>query len=254
MISGKNLFRDLYRKDFINRLQFARDNGCNTVMLTGNCEPLQNWAFLEKFGDYNRSLADPFKIIEVQTVGNLLDRDMLYFLRHHVGVTTISLSVSNIWRDEGNAEIIGCKPFSLKDLCKDIKKYGFNLRLSLNMLNTMISETTSTAKLLLKTAELGADQVTLRKMYAEEGTKEGDWVKENELSKGLWSKINIFFGKLFFLDRLEYGREKRAFLDMSIVIDNDCMGLNVDNVAKYLILRPNAKLYSKWDTKASLIF
>jgi 2-iminoacetate synthase ThiH len=40
MYSG-NLYYNLYEKDFIRRLDFARDNGCNTVMLTGDCEPLQ---------------------------------------------------------------------------------------------------------------------------------------------------------------------------------------------------------------------
>ena len=29
-------FFDLYLKDYLERLEFARHNGCNTVMLTGN--------------------------------------------------------------------------------------------------------------------------------------------------------------------------------------------------------------------------
>lgn len=28
-------FYDLYKRDYVRRLEFARDNGCNTVMLTG---------------------------------------------------------------------------------------------------------------------------------------------------------------------------------------------------------------------------
>ena len=35
----------------------------------------------------------------------------------------------------------------------------------------------------------------------------------------------------------------------------DCMGKNPESdVKKYLILRPNSKLYSQWDTAASLVF
>lgn len=254
MISGRNMYRDLYKRDFINRLQFARDNGCNTVMLTGDCEPLQNWTFLEKFGDYNQSLSNPFKIIELQTVGNLLDRDKLYFLRHHVGVTTISLSISDIWSDRNNADIIGCDMFNVKTLCSDIKKYGFNLRLSLNMLDVMFPGTTSVPQLFAKGQVLEADQITLRKMYADVSTKEGRWVMANDLPDTLWSRVHDYVAMLTIIDRLEYGRDKRIFGGMSIVIDNDCMSERPSEVAKYLILRPNAKLYSRWDTKSSLIF
>lgn len=254
MISGKNMYRDLYKRDFINRLEFARDNGCNTVMLTGDCEPLQNWNFLEKFGDYNQSLLNPFKIIELQTVGNLLDRDKLYFLRHHVGVTTISLSISNIWSDRNNADIIGCDIFNLKTLCNDIKKYGFNLRISLNMLDTMLPGITSVSGLFMKARALGADQLTVREMYEEEGTEQGRWVRAYKLSADHWSRVNTYVNMLTVIDRLEYGREKRTFGDISVVVDNDCMSQKASEVAKYLILRPNAKLYSRWDTKASLIF
>ena len=42
-------FYDLYERDYMRRLEFARDNGCNTVMLTGNSEPQQNRQFLQHF-------------------------------------------------------------------------------------------------------------------------------------------------------------------------------------------------------------
>ena len=54
-------FYDLYINDYKKRLEFARDNGCNTVMLTGNCEPQQNRAFLKTFGLLNQSLSKPFR-------------------------------------------------------------------------------------------------------------------------------------------------------------------------------------------------
>ena len=41
---------DLYLKDYMKRLEFARDNGCNTLMLTGTSEPQQNRRFLTLFG------------------------------------------------------------------------------------------------------------------------------------------------------------------------------------------------------------
>lgn len=254
MMSDKNNYYDLYKKDYLNRLRFARDNGCNTVMLTGDCEPLQNRTFLRTFADYNQSLDNPFKIIEIQTVGNLLSRDMLYWLRHNIGVTTISLSVSNIWNYDHNAAIIGCEPFDIEELCTDIKRYGFNLRLSLNMLQGMTSSLNSPHDLFRECKSYGADQITLRRMYGNYSTKEGEWLMENKLKSDEWEKVNALIDKMPIIDKLEFGREKRVIDDMSIVVDNDCMSTKTEEVAKYLILRPNAKLYSRWDTKGSLIF
>jgi len=83
MITGRNLYYSLYKQQYLDRLQYARDNGCNTVMITGDCEPLQNWDFLREFGNYNQMIPNPFKTIEIQTVGNLLTDDWLFFLRHY---------------------------------------------------------------------------------------------------------------------------------------------------------------------------
>ena len=42
---------------------------------------------------------------------------------------------------------------------------------------------------------------------------------------------------------------------MSTVVDEDCMAKSEEKKAlKYLILRPNCKLYTQWDDKGSLLF
>lgn len=79
-------FFDLYMNDYIKRLEFARDNGCNTVMLTGNSEPQQNRKFLSYFGMFMKMMNRPFRWVEMQTTGVLLDDPYLRFLRNHVGV------------------------------------------------------------------------------------------------------------------------------------------------------------------------
>ena len=89
-----------------NRLEFARDNGCNVAILTGSSEPQQNRKFLKRFGLTNESLKSPFKCIEMQTTGVLLDDEYLKFLRNEVGVTTISLSLSAL-NDNVNCEFNG---------------------------------------------------------------------------------------------------------------------------------------------------
>ena len=58
-MSEKSQFYDLYLKDYKRRLEFARDNGCNTVMLTGSSEPQQNKSFLQSFAINDRT---PFQV------------------------------------------------------------------------------------------------------------------------------------------------------------------------------------------------
>ena len=128
-------FFDLYLKDYLERLEFARHNGCNTVMLTGNSEPQQNRKFLTYFGMFMQMMRDPFQWIEMQTTGAGIDRNYLRFLRNHVRISLISLSISSL-SSSRNAEIIGCPKNmvpNLADLSRGIKEYDFSLRFSLNL-------------------------------------------------------------------------------------------------------------------------
>jgi len=262
-ITGNLRFTDLYEEDYIKRMEFARDNGCNTCMLTGDVEPQQNVPFLKAFGTMNHKLEKPFRSIEIQTTGAFVDDEMLRFFRNHVGITTISLSVSCLINDEVNREIIGMKDknFNLEHLCSEIKKYDFNLRLSLNVTGWLMDgRKLDVNEIFNRCKELGADQVTFRQMYTSGTNSEEDmW-----LSKNVHEYIlTLFFPSLYeeikkngkYLDTLEYGSDRYDYRDMSVVVDDDCMSKKINKDAiKYLILRPNCKLYSKWDSKASLIF
>ena len=80
-IEKNTRFRDLYERDYMRRLQFARDNGCNTVILTGDGEPLMNDRFLKDFAHWNGTIQSPFRWVEIQTSGVTLDDEKLRFLR-----------------------------------------------------------------------------------------------------------------------------------------------------------------------------
>jgi hypothetical protein len=57
------------------------------------------------------------------------------------------------------------------------------------------------------------------------------------------------------LERLPFRAFKYDVNGISTVIDDDCMATDFNNESlRYLILRENCKLYSKWDTKGSLVF
>lgn len=255
-------FFDLYLKDYLKRLEFARKNGCNTVMLTGNSEPQQNRKFLTYFGLFQQMMKDPFQWVEMQTTGVLLDRNYLRFLRNHVGVNLISLSISS-FDDARNQEIIGAQDSAYRTiefLCNNIKEYDFALRLSLNLSKDF--EKYTPGEIFAICRNLGADQVTLRVLYTDNRseTPQAKWVRENAASKefvnGLKNYVLSVGDKL---GVLPYGATKYSLNGMSVVVDADCMAKEEEKKSeaenyKYLILRSNCKLYSQWDDPASLIF
>ena len=251
------LFRDLIEyKDYYNRLQFARDNGCNVIVLTGTGEPIQNINFIDFFAEINSTLTTPFKSIEIQTTGVMLDDEKLAHLRE-LGVTTISFSISNIFDNNRNIELIGCAEklrFDVFEIIKLVKKHDFNLRLSLNLVNDY--DKYSVKQVIDKCKELGADQVTFRKLYKSELNNDIDkWIEENASVKFYDKLVKYVEEKGRYIGVLPFGPKIYDIEEMSMVIDNDCMTENVDkDTYKYLILRENCKLYSKWETKASLIF
>lgn len=117
---------DQHLKDYMKRLEFARDNGCNTLMLTGTSEPQQNRKFLTWFGMMMQMMETPFRNIEMQCTGALLDETYIQFLRQHVGVTLMALSVFSLDIDE-NMDIINPPAnvsINLFDIVKKDKRCG----------------------------------------------------------------------------------------------------------------------------------
>lgn len=259
-IEKNKRFIDLYTKDYKKRLLFARDNGCNTVMLTGNGEPLLNQNFLEKFALWNESLPSPFIWIEIQTSGTLLNDEYLRFLRNTVGVNTISLSLSSIFDSKINAEYNRTKrdcEIDIDNICKEIKRYDFNLRLSLNM--TDVYNDKSPEDIFIRAKELNADQLTFRELYTSNKNiynQQNEWINHHKCSDNFMNKLKEYIKeKGDPLELLPFGAMKYSIHDFGVVMDNDCMSTDIKyDTVKYLILRENCKLYSKWDDKNSLIF
>lgn len=260
-IEKNRRFTELYTKDYKKRLLFARDNGCNTIMLTGNGEPLLNQNFLEKFALWNESLPSPFRWIEIQTSGTLLDDEYLRFLRNTVGVNTISISLSSVFDSKKNAEYNRTKiglEVDIDKLCKDIKNYDFNLRLSLNM--TDVYNNYQARDIFFRAKQLNADQVTFRKLYTSSGnpdSPENQWIKEHKCDDKKLEEVETYIKKYGrALEVLPFGAIKYSLDGLGVVIDADCMSteLKDNGTVKYLVLRENCKLYSQWDEKGSLIF
>lgn len=249
-------FYDLYLKDYLRRLEFARDNGCNTVMLTGNLEPQQNRIFLTQFGLFMMLMERPFRNVEMQTTGVLLDEAYLRFLRNHVGVSTISLSLTsfNSRENDRNCGMPINNSVEIEKLCALIKKYDFTLRLSLNMTSAFTKF--SPESLFDACWQLGANQVTLRVLYESDGEcVQNDWIRRHRASDADIGAIEAYIkehGRE--LEVLEFGSTRYSVNGMSVVLDDDCMNTEAKKTLKYAILRPDCKLYTKWDDPGSLLF
>lgn len=272
------------------RIKWAIMNGINTCVITGTGEALQNYHFLGRLADLFDEMGHPFPNVEFQTTGVMLmdyeesgaisSEDGVYRpVRHfyginilkELGVNTVSLSVSDVFDDIRNNEIIGTKEktkIELASLVTFLKSYNFNVRLSLNMLKSYNTKTP--VEILERCKELGADQVTFRKMYSSlsDHSDEAVWVTGNSCSNLKISEIiqyiaggNDFIdsrvtarGHGKYLYTLPFGAKVYSILGMSAVVDDDCMSKQNDEALKYVILRENGKLYARWDDEGSLIF
>jgi len=239
----------------------------------------QLWDALNKEGH-------PFPNVELQTTGVMLmdkefaipgstirtkDRYPNIELLKSIGVNTISLSVSDIFSAVKNSHIIGIPDklyFDLDKLCKFIKDSGFNLRLSLNMTN--VYDDKYPEDILIRCKELGADQITFRKLYGGGyDNPESVWVDENACKDKVIEQINEHIagekdeefqtgyhhnGEGTALYRLPFGPMVYSIDGMSTAVDDDCMSKDNLDSLKYVILRENGKLYCQWDDEGSLIF
>ena len=237
------------------RLEFAKNKGCDTLILTSaNGEALQNSAFLCQFNDINKSLKQPFLNIELQTTGVLLTNSNIELLKN-IGVETISLSMSSFTNEENwNTNDI---PYDLRitkeDLCCCIQYHGFNLRLSLNM--TKYFEIFTPEEIFEEANKLNANQITFRKLYSIGKNKIADWIDNNKCSENFINCINNFIKfKGLPLEKLSFGGRKYSVNEISAVIDDDCMSTNVDTNLKYMIIREDGRLYTRWEDKGSLLF
>lgn len=258
---------DINVSEYLKRLRYVANLGCGTIMLTGTSEPQQNKQFLATFALMHKQIGSPFANIEMQTTGLFLNnnRDYVRFLRNFVGVNTIALSVNSL-NDNINNKILGhsssINDVKLVQLCDILKEYDFNIRIcinltsELNFISTMDVEDAKQKFISYCKQSLNANQITFRKLYASSSiTAQSKWIERNSFSKDadlcLRSLLNLYptIGKTL------YGAYIKDCDGLSVIYDDDCMGKNpTKDTLKYLILRPNCKLYSSWDTKASLVF
>lgn len=255
-------FYDLYFEDYVKRMIFAKENDANTMMITGDIEPLQNRNFLQTLAMINRYVlpqrgCSSFNWIEIQTSAVGFDRNYARFLRNTVGVSVISLSLSS-FDDDLNANVVGMPKnmkVNIEEVCAIAKEYDFTLRLSLNMCNEMLVSTEEflysemIPTIFSKASKLGANQLTFRKLYESGDNKQSQWIKEHAVDGRFFDHLHYYVkenGQI--IGTLPYGYKQYSVNGISVVIDEDCMNEKKAEreTSKYFVLRPDCKLYDGW--------
>lgn len=246
-----------YKLNVKKRMEFARDNGTNTLMLTSTGEALENVGAIIDVLSINRNLESPFKWVELQTSGVGLLRAIYENEEWFTDISTISLSVVDIFDSENNADVMVMprdRKVDIENVIGKLKNvWGFNVRLSINLTN--LYDNFSVSKIFNRLIELEVDQVTFRKLYKSgEDTKQDKWIDKNSNDSTVDRIARYIKEHGHELERLPFGAMKYSLEGISTVMDDDCMAKEMKNVLKYMIIREDGKLYTKWDDKGSLIF
>lgn len=252
---------DINVKEYMKRLEYVSNNGCDTIMFTGTTEPQQNKQFLATFALLNKMLRKPFTNIEMQTTGMFLtgNADYIRFLRNFVGVNTIALSI-NATDDEKNNDILGhsskLQGVNLGKLSHMLHDYDFNIRLCFNLTDAF--ECLALSDLINWSKANFASQITFRVMYSSQvDTPQGKWISEHAISTDWLECLDEDLSKYPSVGTNVYGTELKDIDGMSVFFDKNCIGKHHTKEAsdaKHFILAPNCKLYSSWDSKAGLVF
>ena len=242
-------------QSYINRMNFVRDEGCNSMIITGTAEPQQNMPFILNLLEANKRLRKPFYNISIQTTGSGFTPVMFEDLSSY-GLTTLALSLASV-SDERHWEITNTLPakrtMKIYEIIDCAKSYNLNVRACFNLTSEFKDLKPEDYFDWCKTHNV--DQATFRKIYTDGNGPEAQWVKQHEFpieNFGLIKKYIRENGTP--IARLPYGFIQYSVDGISTVIDDNCMSKDNIDEMKYAILRPNGHLYSRWDDKGSLIF
>jgi hypothetical protein len=139
--------------------------------------------------------------------------------------------------------------FKLTDLCRRIKSKGFILRISLNLVN--IYDNYSPAQVINRLKELEADQATFRVLWAgKEDNEISRWIKNNGAAQDFIENVEIYCVTVGNLLPAAYPKYQVG--NLTVVIDEDCMAEKSVGEIRYLILRSDCNLYTKWNSASSV--
>lgn len=254
-IANRNLNLISYR----DRMEFAREQGCDTLLIRGYGEPLLNKTYLEMVTTLNKQLKNPFINIELKTNGSSLiteDSNDFNFL-NGTNIKTIVLYLT-CFDDFKHHRLVtegsSNEPtMEINTVCNEIKNHNYNLRLEVYL--TRWLEYLTLEDLMKSCKELGADQFTLCEMPEFDGEDEvNKWIQENSCKSGpTVARIKEVIPQLTPIGVTSKGYNIYSVNDMSFIFKSeDELKKEKNNNDLYLL--PNAKLYRQADNLGSLVF
>lgn len=234
-----------WSREIERRLRYAADR-VEAVMITSHGEPTINMLYISDVMEILNRFVPYLTHVEIQTSGVGLTEDKLDQL-YELGVRVVSLSLPALDKNK-IIEIMKVPEKYQYDpiaLCELIKSKGFTLRLSIAVtkwfdnfsLDYIIDQLETVWK---------PDQVTFKKLYGADdmaSQRYDEFVEEFKSNKEYKQ-----------LELLSLGLWKYDARGMGIVWNDDCMVSKKQEEPRYLILQPDGKLYTRWDSRASVIF
>jgi molybdenum cofactor biosynthesis enzyme MoaA len=233
-----------WHREIERRLRYAADR-VEAVMITSHGEPTLNMKYIKDIMDILDRIAPWLAQVEIQTSGVGLSEEKLDFL-YELGVRVISLSIPALNKDK-IVEIMRVPARFNYDpirLTERIRSKGFTLRLSIAMtdwfddysLDDILSQLESIWQ---------PDQVSFKKLI---GADDMASRRYDELAEEFRAREYTRL-ELLPLDVWKYEAHS-----IGIVWNDDCMVSEEQKHPRYLILQPDGRLYTRWDTQASVIF
>ena len=234
-----------WSREIERRLRYAADR-VEAVMITGHGEPTINMQYIKEVMEILNRFVPYLAHVEIQTSGVGLTEEKLDQL-YEAGVRVISLSLPALDMDK-IVEIMKVPEnyeYDPISLCELIRSKGFTLRLSIAMTTWFDDYTLDYIMDQLETV-WQPDQISFKKIYGAEemASKKYDEFVEEFKSNKEYKQLEL----------LSFGLWKYDAKGMGVVWNDDCMVSKSQEKPRYLILQPDGKLYTRWDTKASVIF
>ena len=240
-----NRDRALWKREVVRRVRYAASRVA-AVMLTSHGEPTINISYIRDVMEIINQYVPELAHVEIQTSGVGLTEEKLDQL-YLYGIRVISLSLpaldtKKIVEIMNIPEKYEYDPIKLSEL---IRSKGFTLRYSIAMTNWF--DDYSLDHILDQLANVWKpNQVSFKKIYGADNMASGRY---EEMARQF--KANPEHRKL---EMLALGLWKYDAQGMGVVWNDDCMVSEEQEDPRYLILQPDAKLYTRWDSKGSVIF
>jgi len=243
-----NLFledKERWCNEIERRLRYASER-VDAVMITGQGEPILNIPYIKEVITLLEHVSSSLAHIELQTSGVGLCEEKLGQL-FDLGIRVISLSIPALEKDAiiDIMQIPHSYDYDPYELVKMIKVKGFTLRLSIAVTNWFDNYTLDEIMQKLHN-NWAPDQISFKRLYGEESLsskcydKFAQEFRENPVNRKL--------------ELISLGVWKYDSQGIAVVWNDDCMIQFEQENPRYLILQPDGKLYTRWDSRASLIF